>query len=92
MEGLLDKHVDVERQWQWRDDMKLHEGSSEGSKFVVRWTLKDTGDAAVPGSLGATATANYSKPGRAYYYGLAKLGRCKLFRGRRQGRYSCSPT
>jgi hypothetical protein len=52
--------------------MKLYEGSSEGSKFVVRWTLKDTGDAAVP-----TATANYSKPGRACYYGLAKLGRCK---------------
>jgi hypothetical protein len=44
--NLLDKYVDVERQW--RDDMKLHEGS-EGSKFVVRWTLKDTGDAAVPG-------------------------------------------
>jgi hypothetical protein len=28
--NLLDKYVDVERQW--RDDMKLHEGSREALK------------------------------------------------------------
>ena len=52
--------------------MKLHEGSNESSEFVVRWTLKDTGDAAVPGCH------CHSKLSRAEpsLLALAKLGRC----------------